>query len=406
VQTSPDTNPPFLWQNYENGAIYATVDAAFVVWGAIYRRWMETGGPTGWVGFPKSDVTATASLSGQRCDFGVTTPPVAGVGNALVENWTIFFSENSGARVVKSDDAVFQKWEQLGLESGQLGYPTSNNPGSFIAGTSDRPANGTFTVFEGGYISSGPDKQGVVTREHYSSSLYNFYLANCRIVETRAPLSDTLKEFLSVTVDGVTTSSLLHTLDSYGATPPGELPIGLPDNLLQPIKIDNPDSVIIFVYSLINSGADTTNGELLSALHSGVEALKGKVASTLTEDILGKALTASLAGSIVGAAIAFALEEVIAYLFGGSDGPVVYGTQVWSGAGLNTYTAGGSHMSPPIEYKSIAGSGSDYFIQFQVDRKDFEILQVRKPILAIDPNFAAAKARPARAAPKKVAPAK
>ena len=75
--------------------------------GAIYNRWLATGGPDGFLGNPTSPESAAAG----------------GARYATFDNGAIYWSPASGAQAVTG--AIYAAWGSLGFERGALGLPTS-----------------------------------------------------------------------------------------------------------------------------------------------------------------------------------------------------------------------------------------------------------------------------------------
>lgn len=81
----------------------------FQVCGAILDKYLQTGGPNGFLLFPKSEELTNPDGFGRRSEF---------VGG------NIYWSANSGAHPVAHD--FLTKWGDYGYEGGFIGYPTSD----------------------------------------------------------------------------------------------------------------------------------------------------------------------------------------------------------------------------------------------------------------------------------------
>lgn len=87
----------------------ATPYGAHDVRGSIEQRYLATGGPTGFLGLPLTDETATADRAGRFNRF---------------EGGSIYWSPATPA--VEVHGAIRVRWEQLAAEAGPLGYPVSD----------------------------------------------------------------------------------------------------------------------------------------------------------------------------------------------------------------------------------------------------------------------------------------
>jgi len=100
-------------QQYQNATAYgAFASAPKEVHGAIRDRYVQFGGPEGWLGFPLTDETATPDGRGRYNHF---------------EHGSIYWSPATGAFEVHG--AIRDKWAELGYERGWLGYPRSDEVG-------------------------------------------------------------------------------------------------------------------------------------------------------------------------------------------------------------------------------------------------------------------------------------
>ena len=100
-------------QQYQNATAYGEfASAPKEVHGAIRDRYVQFGGPDGWLGFPLTDETATPDGRGRYNHF---------------EHGSIYWSPATGALEVHG--AIRDKWAELGYERGWLGYPRSDEVG-------------------------------------------------------------------------------------------------------------------------------------------------------------------------------------------------------------------------------------------------------------------------------------
>ncbi|MFD3719985.1 FG-GAP-like repeat-containing protein, partial [Streptomyces sp. NPDC058674] len=123
-----------------NGAIYYTPDyGSWSIHGTIYKKYLETGGPGGWLGYPTTDETGNADNIGR---FNHFRHRGQGVDTASVY-WT-----SSTQRAWSVRGTIRQKWIALGAEKSFLGYPQSDEYD--VAG-------GPREDFSGGYIRHSRD---------------------------------------------------------------------------------------------------------------------------------------------------------------------------------------------------------------------------------------------------------
>ncbi|TDL31658.1 polysaccharide deacetylase family protein [Arthrobacter nitrophenolicus] len=102
------------YNNFTGGAIYfSTGTGAHEVHGAIRGRYLELGGPAGFLGFPLTDETATPGAAGRYNNF---------TGGA------IYFSTGTGAHEVHG--AIRGRYLELGGPAGVLGFPVSDETGT------------------------------------------------------------------------------------------------------------------------------------------------------------------------------------------------------------------------------------------------------------------------------------
>ena len=118
-------------QTFERGVIAVRPDGGCcVVYGEIYARYLQLGGITGTLGWPKSDETGTAN-GGRFSDF---------------DGGTLFWSATSGAKLVRH--AILAKYDSLGTAASYLGLPISDEEPLIVRGTT----LGYFSLFAGGGI--------------------------------------------------------------------------------------------------------------------------------------------------------------------------------------------------------------------------------------------------------------
>ena len=99
--------------DFQGGSIYWTAaTGAQVVRGSILTTWLETGGPTGPLGFPRTSDAPTPGGAGWSVTF---------------EGGGVYWSAPTGAQVVRG--GILATWLQTGGPAGPLGFPkTSDAP--------------------------------------------------------------------------------------------------------------------------------------------------------------------------------------------------------------------------------------------------------------------------------------
>src|SRR5664280_1473469 len=116
-------------QQYQNGAIdYAPATGAHEVHGLIAAHYAELGGPTGLLGYPLTDETATPDGTGRFNHF---------------TGGSIYWTPATGAHEVHG--GIRDKWAALGWELGVAGYPTTDE-------TATPDGTGRFNHFTGASI--------------------------------------------------------------------------------------------------------------------------------------------------------------------------------------------------------------------------------------------------------------
>jgi uncharacterized protein with LGFP repeats len=123
------------FNRFENGAIYWTpARGAFEVHGAIYQEWLKRGGTRSSLGYPTSD------------ELGVG--PVGEFRLSKFQNGALSYSPSTG--VIAIDGAIWREWTSMGAERSYLGAPVAapwNNQSPGLVATNQEFAGGTLTVF-------------------------------------------------------------------------------------------------------------------------------------------------------------------------------------------------------------------------------------------------------------------
>ena len=125
-------------REYEHGTIVwhpmlATSDdpsdgAAVIMKRAIWERWNELGAEDGSLGYPLGDAETTADRRGIRQWF---------------QHGVVYFLPESGVHEVQGP--ILEKWIDLGMERGVLGYPLSGE-------TRQESRNRRYNRFENGWV--------------------------------------------------------------------------------------------------------------------------------------------------------------------------------------------------------------------------------------------------------------
>ncbi|AVH89152.1 putative esterase [Corynebacterium camporealensis] len=119
-------------QDFRGGAVYWSPDTgAHALWGRIGARYSEIGGPSSWLGFPKTSELTTPDGKGRFVHF---------------ENGSIYWSPQTGAWEVPRD--IMSKWGATKWEQGTFKYPTSSL---------QSVGRGLQQFFQGGVITRNPD---------------------------------------------------------------------------------------------------------------------------------------------------------------------------------------------------------------------------------------------------------
>jgi len=92
------------------GAIYRTMNSIFEVHGDIYKKYVQTGGPSGALGLPRTNETAVGDAAGGRFN--------------TFEHGEILWTPARGAFEVHGD--IWRTWNSRGGVKSTLGYPTSD----------------------------------------------------------------------------------------------------------------------------------------------------------------------------------------------------------------------------------------------------------------------------------------
>ncbi|WP_138444006.1 LGFP repeat-containing protein [Sinomonas susongensis] len=121
------------YQNYENGAIISSPTAGtHESVGPMRTRWSQLGFETGILGYPTTNVVTGMVNGGSYQNYE---------GGAIISSPTAGTHESYGS--------IRQEWQQLGFETGTLGYPTSN----VVTGIKN---GGSYQNYENGAIVSSP----------------------------------------------------------------------------------------------------------------------------------------------------------------------------------------------------------------------------------------------------------
>jgi hypothetical protein len=100
---------------YRHGRIYwSAATGAHALTGKVLSHYLVLGGPTGFAGFPVTDVQPVALHSGRRARFARSGA-------------VIYYSKRSGAWAVNG--GIAKRWSALGGVHSKLGYPTSDEYG-------------------------------------------------------------------------------------------------------------------------------------------------------------------------------------------------------------------------------------------------------------------------------------
>ncbi|WP_192795908.1 alpha/beta hydrolase-fold protein [Corynebacterium sp. 11A] len=123
-------------QDFRDGRAYwSEKTGAWVLNGRISARYSEIGGPSSWLGFPKTHERATPDKVGRYNHF---------------ENGSIYWTPDTGAVAVPAD--IMREWGEGGYERGRLGYPTA---------APVPVGEGLMQQFQGGVIARTPDNRTV-----------------------------------------------------------------------------------------------------------------------------------------------------------------------------------------------------------------------------------------------------
>lgn len=129
-------------QHYSTGDIYwHPQTGAQWVYGAIRAKYVERGGPSGPLGYPTTDETATLDELGRYNHF---------------EKGSIYYSPQTGAHDIRGP--VLDRWSSLGREKSYLGYPTTDHEREQLDFE-----RGTITCKSGGVIFDVSDTRVIKT---------------------------------------------------------------------------------------------------------------------------------------------------------------------------------------------------------------------------------------------------
>ena len=119
-------------QDFQAGTAYWSPETgAHAVIGRIGARYSELGGPTSWLGFPKTGEEKTPDGRGRYVHF---------------ENGSIYWTPETGAWPIPKD--LFDAWGKNGFEGGDLKYPVSEPR---------KVGEGEVQEFENGVLTRNPD---------------------------------------------------------------------------------------------------------------------------------------------------------------------------------------------------------------------------------------------------------
>lgn len=99
-------------QTFERGHIYGSLAGLASVEGEILKRWLETGGPQGPLGYPTTDELGTPDGQGRFNRF------LGGM---------VYWHPRHGARDIRGE--ILARWQKQGYEQGPLGYPIATAEG-------------------------------------------------------------------------------------------------------------------------------------------------------------------------------------------------------------------------------------------------------------------------------------
>lgn len=117
------------YQSFQNGRIYwSSTTNAWPVWGAIGKKYIQTGSENGALGYP---------ISGEVC--GLLSEGC----HQIFEGGSVYWTQKTGAHSIKGD--IRDRWSVVGYEHSRLGYPTSDE-------TCGLSGNGCYQIFQGGRI--------------------------------------------------------------------------------------------------------------------------------------------------------------------------------------------------------------------------------------------------------------
>ncbi|MEV8537209.1 FG-GAP-like repeat-containing protein [Streptomyces sp. NPDC051211] len=117
-----------------NGAIYYSPEfGSWSIHGGIYKKYLETGGPSGYLGYPTTDETNHTDGKGRYNHFRPRTK--------TADTGSIYWTSATSAQPVSG--GIRTKWMALGATASYLGYPTSGEYEVY---------GGVREDFQGGYI--------------------------------------------------------------------------------------------------------------------------------------------------------------------------------------------------------------------------------------------------------------
>ncbi|MEU6586799.1 hypothetical protein [Nocardia sp. NPDC046763] len=106
-----------IWQDFDEGMMWEKGDKIGILSGMILDKYRESGGPTGFLGFPidiREAPTPDGIGSFVHFEYGGIYLYVSSIGNLKLP------------AVHEVHGAIWKKWSDQGWEQGDLGYPTSD----------------------------------------------------------------------------------------------------------------------------------------------------------------------------------------------------------------------------------------------------------------------------------------
>src|SRR5262245_26945255 len=133
-------------QRFSSGNIYwHPATGAKWVYGAILTKYRELGGPSGFLGYPRTDELNTSSARGRLNEF---------------QGGDIYFSGQTGAQEMHG--RILDRWKSLGAENSYLGFPTFDQR-SHPSGQMSRLQRGAIQFLSNEFIFDVSDAREVKT---------------------------------------------------------------------------------------------------------------------------------------------------------------------------------------------------------------------------------------------------